>query len=114
MGGTLGALAGLVGLGGGVFLGPALVLLGWADGKRAAAASSGFILLNSLAGLVAHVQVRHLPEGQVLLPLVAAVLIGGQAGSLAGARGFSARRLEQIFGVLVLAVAGQLAYRAAA
>ena len=89
-----------------------LILLGWADGKRAAAAASGFILLNSAAGLVAHVQNGNLPAAGPVVPLAAAVFVGGQLGSLAGARGLTARRLEQIFGVFVLSVAGQAAYRA--
>ena len=45
-GAVLGFLAGLVGIGGGIFLSPLLMLMGWADAKRAAGAAAFFILIN--------------------------------------------------------------------
>jgi hypothetical protein len=44
---VLGLLSGLVGIGGGVFLSPVILLSGWADMKRTAAVSSAFIVVNS-------------------------------------------------------------------
>ena len=82
----LGYLAGLVGIGGGIFLAPLLHLLRWNSARAIAATASLFILVNSLFGL----------GGQILkggagrlglavdagLPLLLAVAIGGQIGSL--------------------------------
>ncbi|MBS0186611.1 MAG: sulfite exporter TauE/SafE family protein [Planctomycetes bacterium] len=51
VGSGLGFLAGLTGTGGGIFLSPVILLMGWADPKRTAATSSLFILVNSFAGL---------------------------------------------------------------
>ena len=52
IGAVLGLLAGLTGVGGGIFLSPVLLLAGWADLRTTAATSVTFILANSAAGLV--------------------------------------------------------------
>ena len=49
--GALGLLAGVVGIGGGIFLAPILHLIRWAEAKQVAATASLFILVNSLFGL---------------------------------------------------------------
>jgi uncharacterized membrane protein YfcA len=53
LGALLGFLAGATGIGGGIFLSPILIALGWANVKEAASVASAFIVLNSLAGLAA-------------------------------------------------------------
>lgn len=50
-GAALGALAGLTGIGGGVYLSPLLVFTGWADAQKATGIAACFIVVNSLAGL---------------------------------------------------------------
>src|SRR5213594_673246 len=45
-GAGIGFLSGLVGVGGGIFLSPLMILLKWADAKRTAAASAAFIWVN--------------------------------------------------------------------
>ena len=86
VGAGLGALAGLVGIGGGIFLAPLLHLARWDGARRIAATTSLFILVNSLAGLVGQLA-KNGPErfGEALggaLPLLVAVIVGGQLGSL--------------------------------
>ena len=86
----LGYLAGLVGIGGGIFLAPLLHLTRWDGARRIAATASLFILINSLAGLVGQL-VKSGPArfGEALagsLPLLIAVVIGGQIGSLLALR----------------------------
>ena len=82
----LGYLAGLVGIGGGIFLAPLLHLTRWHSARAIAATASLFILANSLFGLAG--QVLKGGEGRFLaafdfgLPLIVAVAIGGQIGSL--------------------------------
>ena len=51
VGGVLGLLAGLTGTGGGIFLSPFLLIVGWADARRTAGISVVFVLVNSIAGL---------------------------------------------------------------
>lgn len=50
-GGGLGFVAGLTGIGGGVFLSPLLLLLNWTPAKVGGGIAAAFIVLNSLAGL---------------------------------------------------------------
>src|SRR5690606_28920995 len=51
VGGILGLIAGLTGIGGGIFLAPVLHLLRWGQPREIAGMCSIFILLNSIAGL---------------------------------------------------------------
>ncbi|MEO5911650.1 MAG: sulfite exporter TauE/SafE family protein, partial [Pelobium sp.] len=51
-GAVLGFVAGLLNIGGGIFLSPVLILMGWANSKQSAAASAFFIFCNSIAGLI--------------------------------------------------------------
>lgn len=85
MGAGLGFLGGLVGIGGGIFLTPVLILGGWAATRTAAAVSAAFILVNSLAGLAG-----WLSRGQAI-PVAAwnwlpVVLAGGLLGARWGSR----------------------------
>ena len=61
LGTILGFLAGLVGIGGGIYLVPALLLLHLAGIKQAAACGGGFILCNSIVGLAAKWQTDSIP-----------------------------------------------------
>lgn len=108
-GAALGLLAGLVGIGGGIFLGPLLILMGWADGKRAAAVASAFIVVNSIGGLAAHAGRGNLPD-PAWWPLAVAVLAGGQIGSRLGALRLSPAAIQRVFGAVVLTVALKLAW----
>ena len=51
----LGYLAGLVGIGGGIFLAPLLHLTRWHEARAIAATASFFILVNSIFGLIGQV-----------------------------------------------------------
>lgn len=86
----LGYLAGLVGIGGGIFLAPLLHLTRWAPARQIAATTSLFILLNSLTGLAGQLAKQGVDRfGEALgpaLPLLLAVVVGGQLGSLMALR----------------------------
>lgn len=100
LGALLGFLAGLTGVGGGIFLSPLLILAGWSDVRRTAGASVAFILVNSLAGLLGHVAAgRGIPPGVwVLAP---AVIAGGILGSWLGARRLGTLALRRVLGVVL-------------
>ena len=87
IGGGIGLASGVIGLGGGIFLLPALMLGKWATAKEAAATASLFVWLNSLAGLVGASLAGRLDlEPGLLIPFSSVVLVGGFLGSRYGSR----------------------------
>lgn len=107
VGSGLGFVAGLVGIGGGIFLSPFLILTNWMKSKEAAASASFFILINSISGLFGQILKTNL-NWKIALPLVAAVLVGGQIGSRMGAYQISGSALKKILGVLMMLAAIRL------
>jgi uncharacterized membrane protein YfcA len=106
LGGGIGFLSGLVSIGGGIFLSPVLHFLHWSEAKKISALASLFILVNSISGLAGQFQ-RGLPNLQAtyIVPLLLAVLAGGQFGSWLGARKFNPVYIKRITALLIL-VAG--------
>lgn len=107
VGAALGLLSGMVGIGGGIFLSPLLMLLRWANPKKAAATASIFILLNSLSGLMGQWAKGFNTDAiTTSLPLFVAVFIGGQIGSrLSISSWVSPRRVTDVTALLTLIVA---------
>lgn len=108
----LGYLAGLVGIGGGVFLAPLLHLARWDSARAIAASASLFILVNSLFGLAGQM-LKHGPGlmGAAVsagLPLLIAVAIGGQVGSLLAVRFMPLHWLRWLTALLVALVGMRL------
>lgn len=103
LGAIIGFLSGLTGTGGGIFLSPLVIFVGWADIRTTSGIAAIFILGNSLAGLLGNfVAVRLLPPE---LPLyAAAALLGALAGTTLGMR-IDARLIQRALGV-VLIIAG--------
>jgi uncharacterized membrane protein YfcA len=102
-GAAMGLASGLIGVGGGIFLTPLLLLCGWADTKTAAAVSAPFIFVNSAAGLLGHAgAIHHLPPTWPWW--VVAVITGGLAGSRWGSRMARPTHLRPVL-VAVLAIA---------
>ena len=61
-GAGVGLLAGLTGTGGGIFLSPILLFMGWAETRETGGIAAAFILVNSAAGLAGNpASVQHLP-----------------------------------------------------
>lgn len=103
-GAGIGLLSGMVGVGGGIFLSPLILFMGWAGTKQTAGVSAMFILVNSIAGMVGHLaSVKFLP-GAIGYWAFAAVL-GGVIGSHMGCRRFTNATLYQLLAV-VLVIAG--------
>ena len=87
IGGAIGLMSGFVGVGGGIFLSPILLLKRWATPKTAAATASLFILLNSISGLIgAGISGQLEIDFEILMPFIFAVLIGGFIGSKYGSQ----------------------------
>ena len=101
VGAVLGFLAGATGIGGGIFLSPILIALGWANVKEAASVASAFIVLNSLAGLAARLP-RTPIDAQYVAPFVAIVIAGALIGSFMGARRLPFRSVQISLGLVLL------------
>jgi uncharacterized protein len=101
---ALGFLSGLTGVGGGIFLSPLLLYMGWAETRATSGVAAPFILVNSVAGLLGHFSsVAQLPAN---IPIWgAAVVIGGSIGATYGSRRAPPPVLRQLLS-LVLVVAG--------
>jgi uncharacterized membrane protein YfcA len=112
IGAALGLLAGMVGVGGGIFLSPLLLFLGWADTKKTAAVSAAFILVNSVSGLVAQLQTST-PDWKLIAPAAGAVLVAGVIGSRLGANRFSPVWLQRVLAVVLVSASVKLLWQAA-
>ena len=108
----LGYLAGLVGIGGGIFLAPLLHLVRWDNPRAIAATASLFILVNSLFGLVGQLGKSGFAmlgaAANTGLPLMIAVVIGGQIGSLVAGRLFKPQVIAWLTAALTLFVGVRL------
>jgi uncharacterized protein len=100
---TIGFLSGLTGVGGGIFLSPLLLYMGWAETRATSGVAAPFILVNSIAGLLGHFSsVAQLP---LSIPVWGvAVVLGGWLGASYGSKRAPAPVLRQLL-ALVLVVA---------
>jgi hypothetical protein len=100
----IGFLSGLTGVGGGIFLSPLLLYMGWSETRATSAVAAPFILVNSIAGLLGHLSsVAQMPPN---IPVWgAAVVIGGWIGASYGSSKAPTPILRQLLS-LVLIVAG--------
>lgn len=112
IGGLLGFVAGVVGIGGGIYLVPLLRLLGRGDAKQAAACGTVFIWINSAIGLASRTLAHGWPPGltTLLLVLLPAVALGAWFGSTHGALRWSRRGVERAL-CLVISLACLLLIR---
>ena len=111
----LGYLAGLVGIGGGIFLAPLLHLTHWDRARQIAATASLFILINSIAGLVGQLAkngpVRFYEALGGALSLLLAVIVGGQLGSLLAQRLLPEKVIRWLTAALTIWAGSQLLLR---
>lgn len=105
IGAAMGLLAGLTGVGGGIFLSPLLLMLGWAGTKQTSAVAAPFILVNSIAGLAAVMITSGAAMPTYVWALAPAVTIGGWLGAEYGARRLANPIIRRVL-ALVLALAG--------
>ncbi len=108
-GAAMGLLSGLVGVGGGIFLTPLLLLMNWSETKTAAGISALFILVNSAAGLLGNYQQVSVLPSDVWFWITAAVA-GGIVGSILGSRKFDSLMLRRVLAAVLLFAAVKLIF----
>lgn len=98
----IGFLSGLTGTGGGIFLSPLLLFLGWSDTRAASGVAAVFIFCNSIAGLLGNVAiVKALPPDLWIYAI--AVGLGAVIGTTLGIQWRPPMILKTLGAVLVIA-----------
>ncbi len=104
VGAILGLISGLIGVGGGIFLSPLLILMGWAGIKETAAVAAVFVLVNSASGLLGHMNAaQNVPP--IALVIAGAAACGGITGSYFGSRRLPLLAIQRALS-MVLVIAG--------
>ena len=112
VGAALGFLAGLTGIGGGVFLSPVLYFFRWVKPKTTGGIAAGFIVLNSIAGLAGAGWEKITHAGPLLWLTVPAV-IGALLGAHFGARRWSSVTFSRVLAGVLIFAGGKLLLEAA-
>ena len=106
IGGTIGFISGVVGIGGGIFLSPILLLVRVDSAKNIATAASLFILINSISGLIGQfTKASVINEVYSYWPLFLFVLLGGLLGNYLNLKIFPTKILALVTSALVIFVA---------
>lgn len=112
VGAVLGFLAGLTGIGGGVFLSPILYLFRWVKPKTTGGIAAGFIVVNSIAGLVG-AGWEKITHAGALLWLTAPAVVGALVGTYLGARRWSSVTFSRVLAGILIFAGGKLLIEAA-
>ncbi len=109
VGATAGFLGGMLGVGGGNFIVPVLVWLGF-NPKKASATTSFVVIFTSFAGFLGHATVGALSWQLLLLTAV-----GSAGGALLGAwlmtDKLNRRQVKLIIGIILLLIAGKMIWK---
>lgn len=108
IGAAIGFLSGLVGVGGGIFLSPVLLFLGWADPKKAAATSSVFIFFNSISGIAGRIHNGSINFADQVAWMIVFCVAGSLIGSYLGANRFAPKWIRYALGFVLLTAATKL------
>jgi uncharacterized membrane protein YfcA len=101
IGAGLGLLAGMTGVGGGIFLSPLLILTGWEEPRRTSGAAAVFILANSILGLAGQLaSLARVPPQASILAVAAAG--GGLVGSWLGVNRLAPLALRRVHAVILV------------
>ncbi|MCX9010933.1 MAG: sulfite exporter TauE/SafE family protein [Candidatus Methanoperedens sp.] len=105
-----GVISSLVGIGGGTFIVPLLLVLGF-ETKNAATTSAFIVTFISLSGFLGHLSVGgQQMDVSMLFYAGAAAFAGAQTGSRMIFNRTSSRTIERMFALVLLFVAGKLLY----
>jgi len=112
IGGVIGFISGVVGIGGGIFLSPVLLLIKAGKTRHIATTASLFIFINSISGLIG-----QSTKGYIFIeiynywPLFLIVLIGGQLGNFLNIKILPTRVMILLTAGLVIFVSARIGLR---
>ena len=101
-GAGIGLLSGMVGIGGGIFLSPLIILMRWGTTKQASNVAAAFIFVNSASGLIGRVLGGNFVLDTLGLMLLPAGILAGFGGAYLGARKLSGVGVRRLLGLVLL------------
>ena len=104
----IGAIAGLLGLGGGFLVLPLLLAIGYPT-KQAAATSAFIVVFSSFSGFAGHVAIGHF-HWSLVVSAALAVIAASQIGAWLMRERLQTHLIKRAFGVILLAVAAKMAW----
>ena len=104
---SIGFIAGLLGIGGGIFIGPLLILMLKLPVKVSVATTAFIVVFSSFTGFLAHYSIGHFDPTSAL-PVALCAFIGGQIGSRIMVRKLSEVMIRRMFSILLLVIAIKL------
>ncbi len=105
----IGFIAGLLGIGGGFLFVPMMIAIGYPT-KQAAATSSFIVIFSSFSGFAGHVAEGHFNISLLVCTSIA-VVVASQIGAKVMKEKMKARRIKQVFGLILLFVAVKLVWK---
>jgi uncharacterized membrane protein YfcA len=110
-GALLGLLSGLVGVGGGIFLSPLLLLFRWAETRVISGIAAAFILVNSCAGLLGLYFTQQIHLASDWIYWAVAAIVGGYIGAEYGSKHFSNLRIRKLLAVVLVIAGGKMIWQ---
>ncbi|OGH95894.1 MAG: hypothetical protein A2039_03205 [Candidatus Melainabacteria bacterium GWA2_34_9] len=102
IGAAIGFFSGIIGVGGGIFLSPILILLCWSSAREASGVAAIFILLNSITALLGKIYAVGEIPALLLGFSVPSVVIGGIIGATLGTKVIDKNAILTILSIILI------------
>ena len=109
-GAIIGLLSGLIGVGGGIFLSPLLIFMGWASTRATSGISAMFILVNSISGILGLLSSNNITLPSYLWILAPVAVAGGLIGSHIGSRKAANVTILKLLAVVLIIAGAKLIF----
>jgi hypothetical protein len=107
IGSIIGLMAGLLGIGGGVFIVPLLIFFLKTPTKTAAASSTFIVCFSSFTGFIGYASMGEV-DWYFLLPAAVVAFLGGQAGARLMSTRLTGRTVKLLFSLLLFGLCAKL------
>ncbi len=110
IGACIGVIAGLLGIGGGVFIVPLLIYVMKTPTKIAAASSTFIVCFSSLTGFIGYASMETI-NWLFILPAAVACFAGGQAGARIMSAKLKGKSIQVIFSIILFVLCAKLLHQ---